>query len=808
MQLPTSLIWTILTLLSPILSTAEGLASNNASLLWGPYRPNLYLGIRPRVPESLLMGLMWGRLEEVERRMAGYGWTAYDTRNGGTQTIHDAGNMIDIITEFVKISEGQSAGNWGLRVRGIPREDAIPGLKTSVVFYVAIEGMRTCGACQLEAVTTKKGSGDDMDVDAVEIQVKHPGLGASAIHIPNPIGSERNGRVDQTKTHEGTYVKSINATEDMLWQSKSEDLVIKNEPGRGNMHFVQLVFQDRFEFDILYSSKSATRSITSVELSREIQSSLGSCRAKFLSVFNPALHFGSSSYINFSHALFSNLLGGLGYFYGKTKVDESHAPEYDERGPWFWEEIAQAKLKAQAKARGPYELFTHVPSRPLFPRGFLWDEGFHLLPVLDWDIDLALEVVRSWLALMDGHGWIAGEQILGPEARSKVPPDFQIQYPHIANPPTLFLVLSAFIDRLSRKTKYFGHPSHYLQAETGQELLAEIYPLLNRHYDWFRRTQSGDVEAHSIPQASLGEGYRWRGRTPHYNFASGLDDYPRAEPPDPTELHLDALCWVGVMADALQKVAEFMKYDEDVPKFQSHATAIAQNIDVLHWSQTDDAYCDALVWEDQHSFTCAKGYISLFPFITGFLGPDHPHLNATLNLIYNDEKLWTHYGLRSLSPTSTLYGSRDNYWRSPIWININYLVIERLLDLASKLGPHQEKCRKIYTKLRRNVVETVYKSWLETGFAWEQYNPETGQGQRTQHFTGWTALVVKIMAFPDLENGNGVSGRIGSLIKGEGGDQRWSARGVVLVVLLVGFVHLTRRRFAGLWRSMTMKGKH
>jgi len=48
------------------------------------------------------------------------------------------------------------------------------------------------------------------------------------------------------------------------------------------------------------------------------------------------------------------------------------------------------------------------------------------------------------------------------------------------------------------------------------------------------------------------------------------------------------------------------------------------------------------------------------------------------------------------------------------------------------------------------VVDTVYKSWEETGFAWEQYDPETGRGQRTQHFTGWTSLVVKIMAMDDL----------------------------------------------------------
>lgn len=60
----------------------------------------------------------------------------------------------------------------------------------------------------------------------------------------------------------------------------------------------------------------------------------------------------------------------------------------------------------------------------------------------------------------------------------------------------------------------------------------------------------------------------------------------------------------------------------------------------------------------------------------------------------------------------------------------------------------------MYSALRQNLVENVYKQWKETGFAWEQYNPDTGVGQRTQHFTGWTALVVKIMTMPNIENIN------------------------------------------------------
>lgn len=55
----------------------------------------------------------------------------------------------------------------------------------------------------------------------------------------------------------------------------------------------------------------------------------------------------------------------------------------------------------------------------------------------------------------------------------------------------------------------------------------------------------------------------------------------------------------------------------------------------------------------------------------------------------------------------------------------------------------------MYVELRINLVRTVFASWTDTGFAWEQYSPDTGKGQRTQHFTGWTALIVNIVAMPE-----------------------------------------------------------
>lgn len=49
-------------LLLPLAQTAFAHQSTNdsdSSLLWGTYRPNLYFGLRPRVPQSLMTGLMW-----------------------------------------------------------------------------------------------------------------------------------------------------------------------------------------------------------------------------------------------------------------------------------------------------------------------------------------------------------------------------------------------------------------------------------------------------------------------------------------------------------------------------------------------------------------------------------------------------------------------------------------------------------------------------------------------------------------------------------------------------------------------------
>lgn len=84
----------------------------------------------------------------------------------------------------------------------------------------------------------------------------------------------------------------------------------------------------------------------------------------------------------FSKAVTSNLVGGVGYFYGTSIVDKKFSYEWDE------EEDAQVEEGEKgARLTEPKALLTATPSRSFFPRGFYWDEGFHLLHIGQWDND-------------------------------------------------------------------------------------------------------------------------------------------------------------------------------------------------------------------------------------------------------------------------------------------------------------------------------------------------------------------------------------------------------------------------------------
>lgn len=70
------------------------------------------------------------------------------------------------------------------------------------------------------------------------------------------------------------------------------------------------------------------------------------------------------------------------------------------------------------------------------------------------------------------------------------------------------------------------------------------------------------------------------------------------------------------------------------------------------------------------------GYVSLFPFLFELIDASSPRLQHIYSLMSDPELMYSKFGLRSLSKSDSWYGTDENYWRSPIWININYLALK------------------------------------------------------------------------------------------------------------------------------------
>ncbi|TLS21588.1 uncharacterized protein PpBr36_10133 [Pyricularia pennisetigena] len=802
-------------------------ASNHtydAGQRWGPYRPNLYFGVRPQVPKTLLAGLMWAEggvrmLDtlrdtcEQDDGMEGYGWPLYDTRVGGRQEIHDARLGIDLTTEFVKTSDGH---NWAVRVNGVSRShDATPQI--ALVFHFALEEMgidemEKSLKCQVDGTgATSKGVCRGTD----------PSLGEFTIEL---LPSQDNSVVEQMS------VMTTLVPEEQIWQAKAAFTNISRSPAtatsneKGNIYFLKTVVQTPFSLDLIYSTKGSTSAITPTSLPKLLEDFYLSFPNRVSNVFPQSAPFQSGDYAKFTQALLSNLMGGLGFFHGDSRVDDSHAPEYEETDIKFWELAAEAMKRAKVATAPPRSLLSHTPSRPFFPRGFLWDEGFHLTPIIEWDFDLAVSVLRSWLNLMDSDGWIGREQILGPEARSKVPSEFQVQYPHYANPQTLALLFPILLQKMTNPSSYRGHPSRYLidPEGEGKTMLRELYGLLSKHYAWFRRTQAGNFSAiYPRPEgaAAIGEGYRWRGRTPQHTLTSGLDDYPRADPPHPAELHVDALAWVGATSSALGRLAAYLGEVTDAETYQQHHEGALRNLDLLHWDEDAGAYCDSTVVEGRFERVCHLGYVSVIPLMLGLVGAESPRLQALLELVGDPDRLFSPYGLRSLSAKDSGYGGGDDYWRGAVWANLNVLAALRLAELGRASNGEETirvRAKELGAELRKRLVETVYQSWKQTGFVWEQYWDKTGEGRRSRAFTGWTACVILLMG--DVGSGPAAGGgassnggrRSGwgltgsdtsrSMVSAE--RRRSSAPMLIGVAGALAVVVLLRRMLFGLWRRL------
>jgi glycogen debranching enzyme len=53
-------------------------------------------------------------------------------------------------------------------------------------------------------------------------------------------------------------------------------------------------------------------------------------------------------------------------------------------------------------------------------------------------------------------------------------------------------------------------------------------------------------------------------------------------------------------------------------------------------------------------------------------------------MLHDPEHLWSPYGIRSLSASHSEFGQGENYWKGPIWIQMNYLALGALYKVSDR----------------------------------------------------------------------------------------------------------------------------
>lgn len=799
---------------------------------WGTFRPQALISTRASVPHSPCFGFVYHSASDQEIRhlatdhpnhISSFSWSRHDARFFGDQQIIDTGLNLLLTSSFQHHPNETDA--WALRLSAEVLDPSKPAHPISVVFYATAgpddllphnidDGDVPSLWGQFDADVISNPSSGSREVllkgaaesigGAFQVSVKAPAYGslhASALPVRDTDEATRKdsstgsrGRQRMLADKPVTTALPVDVfhvapspglPREMWAVEKMLSTVLKpsgidqgpsdsNSPALYMVRdslvsgasgvFVQRLLEPAFEIEAVFVQSEGRSAETVIEIDRELsglklQHLLDESRASFDARFDDIFKLKekgiSDGEEKFAKAALSNMLGGIGFFFGSSVI---------------MDKTSTAKKRDHDLAfLPPIALLTATPSRSLFPRGFLWDEGFHQLVVQRWDPELSLKCMRSWMAAVQESGWIPREQILGLEARSRFPKHVQhlmIQNPKVANPPTILMPLRV----IASVSSLYSAPNATDEAKcksgsaddgsgtckttqnTDRKFFRDILSHVIQYYSWLKKTQSGQEQ----------NSFRWRGRSSDLKspdgypltLASGLDDFPRAEKPSLAERHVDLHCWMTWASGALAKVVE--KAGEDPTSFWEEHKVLTESLVYMHGQDVDKTSTreDLLLCDfDGDEKVCHEGYPTILPLILGLLDPSDARVAAILDSLEDPSLLKAKAGVRSLAKNDRWHRKGDDYWTGSVWMPFNFLTLAALkTKYAVEDGPYRERAKVVFTDLQKSILDNAYEVFSETGQLWENYSPEDdGAGKSGRQFTGWSSLI--LLMYADMYDG-------------------------------------------------------
>jgi glycogen debranching enzyme len=176
--------------------------------------------------------------------------------------------------------------------------------------------------------------------------------------------------------------------------------------------------------------------------------------------------------------------------------------------------------------------------------------------------------------------------------------------------------------------------------------------------------------------------------------------------------------------ESLAVMADLLEMDNEGKMWRRRAAAIVRRMIRDFWDEKAGLF--RALHDDQPISVVTP--FSLYPLWTGRL-PDRIRDQLVAHLT-NPDEFWGEYIIPTVARNDVRYDP-ETMWRGPVWVNINYFLIEAL---------HRVGQDDLARTLRQRTLDLVMDQ-PKTG-VFEYYNSQTGQPPATaaQAF-GWTAAV-------------------------------------------------------------------
>jgi len=248
------------------------------------------------------------------------------------------------------------------------------------------------------------------------------------------------------------------------------------------------------------------------------------------------------------------------------------------------------------------------------------------------------------------------------------------------------------------------------EATQDTDFLDEMYEPLSRWQRWW--LERCDRDADGVCQYD-------------HPFSSGLDDSPLWDRGMPVESP-DLNTYLCLQAEALGRMAAVLGLEAEARAWQAQADQLAADLLSHLYDPASGLFWPQRMTEQGHERVPALTVASLLPLLTGRLPEEVTE--AVLHRLLDPEIFWTPYPVPTVARSDPSYDP-DRMWRGPVWVNVNYLLVDGLLRSGRQ-------------ELARELCDRTLEMVASFPDVREYYHPETGKpGSRAASAFGWTAAL-------------------------------------------------------------------